>query len=513
MKNLLIVLVCLLLVIAISIFFGSQWAEDKIEKKIASIPFLSYDSLEIDIMDRSLKLHNLIGNKNGYEGSVELLEINGLHIWPILRNEEFIVDDVIVDGVDFSYRIKKSKVIDNQLDSDTIDIPFFNIRSIDVRSAGFIVLDESGSKLFEAKLNATLDNVSSSDLHSPGNIPSKLRELKGDSARFYTKNGLYTIDLAEAIYRDSALVIKDASFQSDLQKEEIGRYIGHEVDWLHVKVDSIVIEIKNPAVFLKKPQIQRVEIFRPNVDVFRDKRLPSPKNHKPPLLRHILGNSEYSFAFDTILIHNGKVVYEEFVKEEKGPGEASFHRINANITNMKSYSMGLSQRPRLVASCFIYDSAELFIDASFPINDQSTQTLVKGKMMPVDLTIFNRMIRYVSVVEVKSGYSKMLEFDFTYTDQLASGEMKFAYNDLAIAFLEKQESEPDGVLSAVKSFFVNSFVIDSNNDFQSNKFRVGKIDFERIGEKSIFNYWWGAIISGFKSSTGVNASGEKIDTN
>lgn len=502
-----------LVLLLVLVQYVPQWAEQKVREEIEGISFLTYDSLDIDVSQRSLKIYNLSGVKEAFSGSVDTLEISGLKLFALLKSRKFVIDDIIAKGLDLKYRLNKKKEKNSTGKQNEIDIPEFRIASIQVENASFSVYKHADELIFATNLTASLQDLNDADLSKPAKITTKVKMLEADSAKLYTADGLYTIDIGVAKYIDHSLLVKNVSVRSDLAKEDIGKYIGHEVDWLNVSVDSIDIDIEDPATFLKTPLVRSIDIYRPVIDVFRDKRLPSPKNHKPSLLRHILASKKYTFAFDSIRIHDGLVVYEEFVKEEKGPGETSFHRINAEITELKSYSMGLTQRPRLVASCFLYDKAQVFMDASFPMNEQSSETLVKGKMMPVDITLFNRMIRYVSIVEIKSGYSKMMEFDFSYDETRSSGEMKFAYNDLAIAFLEKQESEPDGVISAVKSFFVNSFVVDSNNDFQSNKFRMGKIEFERDPEKSIFNYWWGSIISGIKSSTGVDTTGEKIDVN
>lgn len=498
-------------------YFGSAWAEKKIEEKIQLIAFLDYDSLKINVAKRSLRLYNLEGNQSGYSGRIEMLEIQGLQLIPILRGNKFNVKSVVAKGLNLTYQLntqrkKKNPATENSASQED-KIPAFNIKSIAVEEGLFTILDEDGELVFTTQIMASLVNLTDEDIAKPRTIPSKLNQLQLDSARYFTGNGLYNLNVASTQYHAKSLKIIDVSIMSNKGKYELGEHVGHEIEWWNATIDSVKLELSNIASLLKEPRIKKMELYQPKVEAFRDKRLPFPKGQAPPLVRDILSNKEFTFSFDSINILNGNIAYEAFVKEEKGPGSISFHDIDATITGLTSYSIDSQVHPRLIASCNLYGKSKLYADVSFPNNAQSSNTIVKGKLLNTDLTIFNRMIQYVSVVEIKSGSSEFLEFDFTHTDTYSTGEMKFAYNDLTVSYLKTQETDPDGFMNIMKSLFVNTFVIDRNNNFQTDKFRVGKIDFERDPEKSIFNFWSSSILTGFKSSTGVDATGEKIDVN
>jgi len=509
----LLTIVVVLIIVAVGGFFGSRWIENKIKNEIESISFLSFESMDVDVFARSIQFRKVKGETKGYDGKIELLNVKGIEIIPIIRNKEFHIGKVLIEGLELEYQKKKKVQEDDSTNTKKNKFPTVSVDEIEIKNGFFDILDRNDSLLFSTEIEASLSGLTDQDILQPSSIPSRLNVMTLDSPKFFTPDGFYAINVNEVLFNNDQLKINGLKISCKEGKYELGKIVGHETDWMDASVDSISMQIANMGTILNDPEIYKMKVHNPVLKVFRDKRLPFPENNRPPLIRDILANEKLVFALDTVEIINGSITYEEFVKEEKGPGVVSFDRLNASITNLASYSFGREARPRLTARCFLYNEVEMFADISFPVNARSKTTLVKGKVLPFDLTLFNKMISYVSVIELKSGKSKMLDFEFNYTDTESSGEMKFAYNDLAISFLEKQESEPDGVFSEVKSFFVNKLVIDKNNDFSTQKFRVGKIDFKRVEKKSVFNFWWGSIQSGFKSSTGVDTSGEKIDVN
>ena len=87
--------------------------------------------------------------------------------------------------------------------------------------------------------------------------------------------------------------------------------------------------------------------------------------------------------------------------------------------------------------------------------------------------------------------------------------MKFYYEDLKIALLNRETETPRGFGNVLGSFFANTFIIKSNNP--RNLFlRKGDIFFERDEKRAIFNYWTKTFLSGVVSSIGATNNKKKI---
>ena len=79
------------------------------------------------------------------------------------------------------------------------------------------------------------------------------------------------------------------------------------------------------------------------------------------------------------------------------------------------------------------------------------------------------------------------------------GEMKFYYEDLKIALLDRETETPKGVGKVLGSFFANTFFVKSNNP-KNLRLRKGDVFFERDKKRAIFQYWTRSILSGMVST-------------
>lgn len=98
---------------------------------------------------------------------------------------------------------------------------------------------------------------------------------------------------------------------------------------------------------------------------------------------------------------------------------------------------------------------------------------------------------------MKTGIVESLKAEFEVKSDTSSGEVLLLYRDLKISFLEEDSGE-QRFQERLKDFVANTFSIKSENTEEDP--RVGKIQFERETNKSIFAYWWKSLLSGIKDT-------------
>ncbi|HYH55432.1 MAG TPA: hypothetical protein VD772_02405, partial [Anseongella sp.] len=96
-------------------------------------------------------------------------------------------------------------------------------------------------------------------------------------------------------------------------------------------------------------------------------------------------------------------------------------------------------------------------------------------------------------------------FSFEADSSRSKGSMKFYYNNLSVELLGKEDSEEN---MKVASALANMLLLNSSNPPPEGPLRTGTISFRRIKNKSIFNYLWKSLLSGFKVSVGVTVERE-----
>ena len=506
LRILLTVLGAVILIMALG-YMTTSWLEDIVRSKVKGVPALQIDSLDIDLLDRRIRAFRVEFRKNGHDLMIDELVIRGIAIIPlIMEKNHLVIDGMAIKGMTLIHR----QSYQSGTDGAASELPSIELGEIRISESEVSVFNQTDSLQFWSKVEAGLEGVTDRDIGSADSIISRLKYLTLDSLIFISEDRLYSTSVEEIVGTNDEVRVRGLKSTSNYGKYTLGHQVGHEIDWIDASIDSMVVRSK-PHLHLSC--IQKIDVYNPVFNAFRDKRLPFPNDNRPPLVRDVLGNQNQTFSVDSISIHDGKIVYEELVNHEKGPGFVSFEQLDATVTSFASYHLKKGIRPRLIASCQLYGKVQLYADISFPTSPQMKHTLVKGKLAATDLSILNNMTSYVSELEIKSGRSENMEFEFSHTQTHATGEMKFVYNDLSISFLEAPGSEGNEVVNDIKAFFVNTFVIDKNNDLDGTKFRLGKIDQDRDIRKSMFNFWWIAILDGLKSSTGVDTSGQKVVVN
>lgn len=513
LKYIILTIIILVIIAVIALFvFGDRWAEHKLQTKLDEIENLTYDSLNIELEKNKIAFSGLMYDKEGLSVSIPRIIIEDINIYKIIFQNTLHIQLLTLDSTKVTY---EQQEMDSTSSINTADRSLkVEIDEIEITNAALVTYRKQAKEpYFSTDFNLKLNDVKLQQLEKAMNLTQPLSFLNLYNITYRTESGRYTINTAAVNYskESSSFLIKSLTVVPQYEKYKFAHVVGHEVDHMNVSIDSILVEVDSLNEAIKDKHVNKVYIHHPRLEIFRDKRLPFPDNQRPKLLKELLAAEESNFALDSIFIINGDIVYEEHVKEAESPGKVIFNELNGLIVNLYTYNKNFSERPRLTASCKLFDTTTLYADISFP-NTLSESTIVKGKVEPVDLTVFNQMLEHVAFTRIKSGQLNRLDFDFSYYRTNSKGEMRFDYNNLHVEFLKKETNESGGFFNEMKEFVANTFVVNSNNG-TNGKIRIGDIDFERNMKKSMFNLWWKSILSGFKSSTGIKPSEKRSEKN
>src|SRR3546814_99988 len=130
---------------------------------------------------------------------------------------------------------------------------------------------------------------------------------------------------------------------------------------------------------------------------------------------------------------------------------------------------------------------------------------VDGSLGRMPMEAVNPMLEATARMKIKRGTLQKLLFTFEADSSRSRGTMKFYYNNLNVELLGKENAENN---MKVASVLANLLLLNSHNPPPEGPFREGHIAFTRLKNKSIFNYLWKSLLTGFKSSVGLSAERE-----
>nr|WKN36759.1 hypothetical protein K4G66_30810 [Tunicatimonas sp. TK19036] len=245
------------------------------------------------------------------------------------------------------------------------------------------------------------------------------------------------------------------------------------------------------------------------IDAFKDARAPRNEDRVLPMHQDMLLNMNLLISLDTIRVSNGFINYAERAPEAGSDGIITFDKFNALLLNVTNHPDRVRDSVvfSMAVNTEIMGKGDLKATFRFPMADQQKSFTASGSLGPIDLQAFNPILEPAAFVHIKKGYANGMRFLIQGNQHRAIGAMRFNYEDLAIQLVDKSKGRP-GLDERVGSFIANTFVVKSDNP-RSLFLRVGEINYERDPSRSMFSYWWRSLLSGIKSSIGMQPVAER----
>ena len=288
-----------------------------------------------------------------------------------------------------------------------------------------------------------------------------------------------------------------------VSKYEIGPAKGFQAAWLNIKSDSISFDKVDFLGLInnKNFNTEIINVYKLDISVFKDKRIPFPEWQRRPLIQSTLRGLNFNINIDTILVKDGFITYMEHAEKALTTGEIFFSDMEATIFNFTNDSIRTLTQPnmRIGLTTKVYGKGNIQGEFTFDmVNLENIHTY--GIMVdPINLTEFNRILIPSASAQISSGISEKIIMTVKANEDYSYGEMKFYYEDLKIALLDRETETPKGVGKVLGSFFANTFFVKTNNP-KNLKLRKGDVFFERDKKRAIFQYWTRSILSGMVST-------------
>lgn len=286
------------------------------------------------------------------------------------------------------------------------------------------------------------------------------------------------------------------SISSPYEQKNYREVNKNQADWIGISIASIRLHNFDYGKLIqdKKFIASSIDLEGAEIDVYRDKSIPEEPFRYKPLFASLLRKLNTELQVDTINIENTNIRYFERHAHSDEPGMISFTGTSATCTNLTNNSELLAENPqfKIEAKSRLMGKAQIYMTGNFDMTSKSDYFTIVAKVGAFSATILNQILMGVLPVEVMGGEVHGVDIVFNANDNKATGTIDFRYEDMKFDVATQEESK-------LKSFFRNTLakaVFHKNNLESSRRYRQGEIDFVRLKNKSIFNYWWNASKSG-----------------
>ncbi|MFS8617688.1 MAG: DUF748 domain-containing protein [Solitalea sp.] len=289
---------------------------------------------------------------------------------------------------------------------------------------------------------------------------------------------------------------------------EFHRIRGSETDHIELKTGRITATGFDLRRLLRKEELIAREILIEDatlIDFLYNFKIDDRPYQQLPHL--VLKHAELPIDIRKLTIRNSSAVYRERMAGNRETGQVEFHDLNGEITNISNLPGRIARDSIIHAeiSTSLMDVGLLEVKFDFHMYRDDGYFTVEGSLGRMPMEALNPMLEAAARLKIKRGTLQKLLFSFHGDSTASRGTMKFYYNNLNVELLGKEDSDSN---MKIASALTNLLLLNSNNPPPEGPLRTGLISFTRLKNKSIFNYLWKSLLTGFKSSVGISAEKE-----
>lgn len=240
-----------------------------------------------------------------------------------------------------------------------------------------------------------------------------------------------------------------------------------------------------------------INITKPDITIYRDKQPPFLSGIIKPLPVNLVRRISFPVSVSRVNIIDGRLSYTEKNAKSGAEGTVFLTNLNGGLSNIKNRNLVDKDSLGLALNAYLMDSASIELRVKESYTDTLSGFLMTLRMKPTSLSFLNPVLVPLSNVVITSGSVDSFHLRAIGRENLAVGEMKMYYHGLRIKLVKPGDPDQATFKNKLITFIANTFIIKKNN-----KGRTGLVYFERLRDRSFFNYIIKMTFSGLATSVG-----------
>jgi hypothetical protein len=295
------------------------------------------------------------------------------------------------------------------------------------------------------------------------------------------------------------LALDSFSFRPTRSRDTVMAQSAYQTDYITLATGRIQMNEFNLDKYEKDSSIiaKTMLIDDPVITIYRDKKPPFQSGIMKPLPVDMIRLIGLPVEVEKIKISDGLLSYTERHPKSRAEGTVILTHMNAVLGNIKNRNIDNEDSLTLTMNSYLMDSTFLSLSVKESYADTLSGFLMTLKMKPTTLSFLNPILIPLTNVKITSGKVDSFEVRAIGKEDLAIGEMRMFYHDLRIQLIKNGEETKSGIAKGFITFLANLIIKKNNNG------RTGIIYYERLKDRSFFNYLVKLTFSGMATSIGV----------
>lgn len=277
----------------------------------------------------------------------------------------------------------------------------------------------------------------------------------------------------------------------------------YQADYLTFHSGPLQLTGFNRQLFEREGALEArtINVQRPQITIYRDKRPPFLGGINKLLPTNKLQQLATPLNIGQVQLVNGLVAYTELNDKTNEEGIVTLTNLNASISNIRNQNISANDSLSLRMDALLLDSAKLSLQLRESYADTLAGFIMQLRMRPTSLSFLNPVVAPLSSVNIVSGTVDSLYLNALGSEHMALGEMHLFYRNLRIKLVQFGDNRKPKALLAVASFLANNLLIRKNNNG-----RKSLMYFERLRDRSVFNFLIKMTMNGIASGVGIKSN-------
>ena len=383
------------------------------------------------------------------------------------------------------------------------------INNLQLQNPNSFTLGKSKNKLLIEQ--ASFGNINlSSDYISDFNQILKYSVsawVRGTTGQYVDSNTTLKWYNAEYDYNKKNLSLDSFNYNPTQARDSVIARTPYQTDYITIATGKVNMADFNIEEYRKDSSLIAgvVDISNPVITIYRDKEPPFLAGVRKPLPVDMIKKISLPVSIKRINLTEGLVSYTEKNAKTRTEGTILLTHLDGKISRIKNHNLTIEDSLVFSMDAYLMDSALIKLRVKESYADSLSGFLMTLRMNPTSLTFLNPIIAPLSNVKIVSGTIDSFFLRAIGKEDLALGEVNMYYHNLRIKLYKNAEQNKSTLMTKAATFLANALLIRKNNDG-----KTGIVYFERLQDRSFFNYLVKMTFSGMASSIGVKKNKKYI---